>query len=168
MDEIDCRILYWLQRDAAMPVADLAERAGISASPCWRRVQKLQADGIIAARVALLDPARINVGVNVFVSVRTNQHRKDWADQFCRCVTDLPEVIGFYRMAGQVDYLLHIVVPSIGAYDAVYTRLIAQIDLYDVSASFAMEVLKSTTALPLTYAGAGSTEPQAGSPKIPR
>ncbi len=153
MDEIDRRILHWLQRDAAMPIAELAERAGISASPCWRRIQKLQADGVIAARVALLDPKRVNVGVNVFVSVRTNQHRKEWADQFYRCVMTLPEVVGFYRMAGQVDYLLHIVVPSIGAYDAVYTRLIAQIDLYDVSAAFAMEVLKTTTALPLDYLG---------------
>jgi Lrp/AsnC family transcriptional regulator len=156
MDDIDRRILYWLQRDTTMPIAELAEHAGISASPCWRRVQKLQADGVIAARVALLDAKRINVGVNVFVSIRTNQHRKDWADQFCRCVMDLPEVVGFYRMAGQIDYLLHVVVPSIDAYDAVYTRLITQIELYDVSASFAMEVLKSTTALPLDYAGQGS------------
>ena len=153
MDDIDRRILHWVQRDAAMPIAELAERVGISTSPCWRRVQKLQADGVIAARVALLDPKRVNVGVNVFVSVRTNQHRKEWADRFYRCVMTLPEVVGFYRMAGQVDYLLHIVVPDIGAYDAVYTRLIAQIDLYDVSAAFAMEVLKSTTALPLDYAG---------------
>ena len=151
MDEIDRRILHWLQRDAAMPLADLAERVGISASPCWRRVQRLGESGVIRARVALLDAKRVNVGVNVFVSVRTNQHRKEWADAFCRCVMDLPEVVGFYRMAGQIDYLLHIVVPSIEAYDGVYTRLIAQIELYDVSAAFAMEVLKSTTALPLGY-----------------
>ena len=154
MDDIDRRILHWLQRDAAMPIAELAERAGISASPCWRRVQRLQESGVIRARVALLDAKRINVGVNVFVSVRTNQHRKEWADEFCRCVMDLPEVVGFYRMAGQIDYLLHIVVPSIEAYDGVYNRLIAQIELYDVSASFAMEVLKSTTALPLAYLSA--------------
>ena len=154
MDDIDRRILHWLQRDAAMPIAELAERAGISASPCWRRVQRLQESGVIRARVALLDAKRVNVGVNVFVSVRTNQHRKEWADEFCRCVMDLPEVVGFYRMAGQIDYLLHIVVPSIEAYDGVYNRLIAQIELYDVSASFAMEVLKSTTALPLGYLSA--------------
>ena len=137
-----------------MPIAELAERAGISASPCWRRVQRLQDSGLIRARVALLDAKRANVGVNVFVSVRTNQHRKEWADEFCRCVMDLPEVVGFYRMAGQIDYLLHIVVPSIEAYDGVYTRLIARIELYDVSAAFAMEVLKSTTALPLGYLAA--------------
>ena len=151
MDDIDRRILNCLQRDAAMPVAALAERVGISASPCWRRVQRLEETGVIRARVALLDAKQVNVGVNVFVSVRTNQHRKDWADAFCRVATNLPEVVGFYRMAGHVDYMMHIVVPSIEAYDAVYNRLIAQIDLYDVSASFAMEVLKSTTALPLDY-----------------
>ena len=102
--------------------------------------------------MALLDAARVNVGVNVFVSVRTNQHQAAWADAFCACVMDMPEVVGFYRMAGQIDYLMHIVVPDIAAYDAVYKRLIGRIELYDVSASFAMEVLKSTTALPLDYA----------------
>ncbi len=151
MDEIDRRILHWLQRDSAMPIAELAERAGISASPCWRRVQRLAEEGIIKGRVALLDAKKVNVGVNVFVSVRTNQHRKEWADEFCRVVMGLPEVVGFYRMAGQIDYMLHIVVPSIEAYDDVYNRLIAKIDLFDVSAAFAMEVLKSTTALPLDY-----------------
>ncbi len=152
MDSIDRRILSWLQQDAAMPVAELAERVGISTSPCWRRVQKLMAEGVITRRVALLDARRVNVGVNVFVSVRTNQHNKAWSDAFCRCVAGLPEVVGFYRMAGHVDYLLHVVVPSIEAYDGVYKRLIAQIELYDVSASFAIETLKSTTALPLDYA----------------
>ncbi len=153
MDEIDRRILHWLQQDATMPVAELADRAGISPTPCWRRVQRLVKDGIILRRVALLDAKRINVGVNVFVSIRTNQHKKAWADQFCRAVMALPEVVGFYRMAGQIDYLMHIVVPGIDAYDDVYTRLISEIELYDVSASFAIETLKSTTALPLHYIG---------------
>ena len=155
LDEIDRRILFWLQRDCAMPVAELAAKAGVSASPCWRRVQRLTEAGVIRGRVALLDAGRVNAGVNVFVAVRTNQHQKEWADRFCACVMDLPEVVGFYRMAGQVDYLLHVVVPSIEGYDDVYKRLIARIDLYDVSASFAMEVLKSTTALPLEYAARG-------------
>lgn len=152
MDEADRRILFWLQRDAAMPLADLAEKVGLSPSPCWRRVQRLTADGTIRARVALLDAGRVNVGVNVFVSVRTNKHKKEWADAFSACVMGLPEVIGFYRMAGDVDYLLHVVVPDIAAYDRVYNRLIEQIELTDVSASFAMETIKSTTALPLDYA----------------
>jgi Lrp/AsnC family transcriptional regulator len=153
MDDLDRRILHWLQQDASLPVAELAERVGMSPTPCWRRVQKLMKDGIILRRVALLDAKRINVGVNVFVSVRTNQHRKEWADLFCRVVMGFPEVIGFYRMAGQVDYLMHIVVPGIAAYDDVYNRLITQIELYDVSASFAIETMKSTTALPLEYLG---------------
>ena len=155
LDDVDRRILYWLQRDATLQVAELAEKAGISASPCWRRVQRLTEAGVIRARVALLDPGRVNAGTNVFVSVRTNQHQAEWAARFCACVSDMPEVVGFYRMAGQVDYLLHIVVPGIGAYDEVYKRLIARIELYDVSAAFAMEVLKSTTALPLDYAARG-------------
>jgi Lrp/AsnC family transcriptional regulator len=152
MDEADRRILFWLQRDASMPLADLAEKVGLSPSPCWRRVQRLTAEGVIRARVALLDAERVNVGVNVFVSVRTNQHKKAWADEFSACVMGLPEVIGFYRMAGDVDYLLHVVVPDIAAYDRVYKRLIERIELFDVSASFAIETIKSTTALPLDYA----------------
>jgi Lrp/AsnC family transcriptional regulator len=153
MDEADRRILYWLQRDAAMSVAELAERVGMSASPCWRRVQRLTEEGVIRARVALLDADRVNVGVNVFVSVRTNQHNKAWSDAFTACVMALPEVIGFYRMAGDVDYLRHVVVPDLAAYDRVYKRLIERIELYDVSASFAIETIKSTTALPLDYVG---------------
>ena len=152
MDDADLRILHWLQRDASMPLAELAEKTGLSPSPCWRRVQRMTADGVIRARVALLDAERINVGVNVFVSVRTSQHKKAWADAFTACVMALPEVVGFYRMAGDVDYLLHIVVPDIAAYDRVYKRLIERIELTDVSASFAMETIKSTTALPLDYA----------------
>ena len=152
LDDVDRRILHWLQRDSGMPVAELAEKAGISASPCWRRVQRLTEAGVIRARVALLDARRVGVGVNVFVSVRTNRHEQSWADAFCAHVMNMPEVVGFFRMAGQVDYLLHVVVPGIDAYDAVYKRLIARIDLFDVSAAFAMEVLKSTTALPLDYA----------------
>lgn len=152
LDDVDRRILFHLQRDAAMPIAELAGHAGVSASPCWRRVQRLTEAGVIRARVALLEPARVNAGVNVFVAIRTNQHKAAWTEAFRAAVLDMPEVVGFYRMAGQVDYLLHVVVPGIDAYDAVYKRLIARIELYDVTASFAMEVLKSTTALPLDYA----------------
>ncbi|MGI4793863.1 MAG: Lrp/AsnC family transcriptional regulator [Janthinobacterium lividum] len=152
MDDADRRILYWLQRDASLPLAELAEKTGLSPSPCWRRVQKLTNEGVIRARVALLDAKAINLGVDVFVSVRTSQHKKEWAEVFTATVMALPEVVGFYRMAGEVDYLLHIVVPDIAGYDRVYKRLIERIDLNDVSASFAMEVIKSTTALPLDYA----------------
>lgn len=152
MDEADRRILYWLQLDASLPLAELAEKTGLSPSPCWRRVQRLTNEGVIRARVALLDARQINLGVDVFVSVRTSQHKKDWAEAFTATVMAQPEVVGFYRMAGDVDYLLHIVVPDIAGYDRVYKRLIERIELNDVSASFAMETIKSTTALPLDYA----------------
>ena len=152
MDDADRRILYWLQRDASLPLAELAEKTGLSPSPCWRRVQRLTNEGVIRARVALLDAGLINLGVDVFVSVRTSQHKKEWAEAFTACVMAIPEVVGFYRMAGDVDYLLHLVVPDIAGYDRVYKRLIERIELNDVSASFAMETIKSTTALPLDYA----------------
>ena len=152
MDDADRRILHWLQRDASLPLAELAEKTGLSPSPCWRRVQRLTSEGVIRARVALLDAGLVNVGVDVFVSVRTSQHKKEWADAFTACVMALPEVIGFYRMAGEIDYLLHIVVPDIAGYDRVYKQLIERVELNDVSASFAMETIKSTTALPLDYA----------------
>jgi Lrp/AsnC family transcriptional regulator len=135
-----------------MPVADIAARAGLSTSPCWRRIQKLTEDGIIRGRVALLDPEKINVGVNVFVSIRTNQHNMAWAEKFCREIAKIPEVVEFYRMSGQVDYLLRVVVPNIAAYDDVYKRLIKAADLFDVSSSFAMETIKYTTVLPTNYA----------------
>jgi Lrp/AsnC family transcriptional regulator len=151
MDDIDHRILACLQDDSTMAVADIAERAGISASPCWRRIQKLEAEGIIRKRVALLDPEKLNLAVTVFVSVRTNRHDMEWAERFCRAVADIPEVVEFYRMSGEVDYLLRVVVPSIAAYDAVYKRLIKVAELFDVSSSFAMERIKYTTALPTSY-----------------
>jgi Lrp/AsnC family transcriptional regulator len=152
MDPIDQKILVCLQEDCTMPIADIADRVGLSPSPCWRRIQKLTEDGVVRRRVALLDAEKLNVGVNVFVSIRTNHHDMDWAEKFCRDVARIPEIVEFYRMSGQVDYLLRVVVPSIAAYDAVYKRLIKVAELYDVSSSFAMETLKYTTALPTHYA----------------
>jgi Lrp/AsnC family transcriptional regulator len=156
MDPIDLKIIKCLQEDAMMPVVKVADQSGISPSPCWRRIQKLIADGVIRRRVALLDPVRVNVGVNVFVSIRTNQHSLDWASKFCKAAAQIPEVVEFYRMRGRVDYLLRVVVPNIAAYDDVYRRLIKAADLYDVTSSFAMETIKYTTALPLHYAGESS------------
>ncbi len=152
MDDIDRKILAILQADATVPVAAIAERVGLSATPCWRRIQKLEDAGVIQARVAVLDPEKLRVGVTVFVSVKTNQHDLGWLEKFATAVRDFPEVVEFYRMSGDVDYLLRIVVPDIAAYDAVYKRLIARIALADVSSAFAMEQIKYTTALPLTYA----------------
>ena len=151
MDSIDRRILEILQRDSTMSNAELAEQVGLSTTPCWRRVQKLEANGYIERRVALLDPEKLNVGVTVFAAIRTNQHRKEWFDQFRGVVESIPEIVEFYRMSGDIDYLLRIVVPDIAAYDEVYKRLIESIDFTDVSSSFAMERIKYTTALPVDY-----------------
>ena len=152
LDEIDRKILNLLQADVTMPVAAIAERVGLSATPCWRRIQKLEEAGVIRARVALLDPEKLNVGVTVMVAVRTSQHDLGWLEKFAAAVQDFPEVVEFYRMSGDVDYLLRIVVPDIAAYDAVYKRLIARVPLSDVSSAFAMETIKYTAALPVTYA----------------
>jgi len=164
MDEIDVKILDCLQEDATMPVAEVAARCGLSPSPCWRRIQALIKDGTILRRVALLDPAKINAGVSLFVSIRTNEHSEAWANKFCRAAAQIPEVIEFYRMTGQVDYLLRVVVPNIAAYDDVYKRLIKTAELSDVSSSFAMETIKYTTALPLEYVQKSSTEAEPSQP----
>jgi Lrp/AsnC family transcriptional regulator len=152
IDNFDRRLLALLQENASLSVNELAEQVGLSPSPCWRRIQKLESEGYIRARVALLDPRKMNVGVTVFAAIRTNQHNAEWLEAFSRAVVGIPEIVEVYRMSGQIDYMLRIVVPDIDAYDRVYKRLIAAIELYDVSSTFAMEVLKSTTMLPMDYA----------------
>ena len=152
LDGFDRKILDLLQEDATLSVAEVAERAGLSPSPCWRRIRRLEEEGVIRRRVALLDPAKMRVGVTVFVTIRTNRHSMDWAERFCRAVSEIPEVLEFHRMSGSVDYLLRVVVPDIAAYDGVYKRLIEMADLFDVSSSFSMEQIKYTTALPTGYA----------------
>ena len=151
LDSIDLKILDILQRDAEQQVAQIAEQVGLSATPCWRRIQRMKEAGVITRQVALLDPQKINVGVTVFVSVRTSTHTQEWFDRFTATVDAIAEVVEFYRMSGDVDYLLRVVVPDIAAYDAVYKRLVAGTNLHDVSSSFAMQELKQTTALPLGY-----------------
>ena len=133
-------------------MATIAERVHLSATPCWRRIQKLRDAGVIRKQVALCDQAKLNLGVTVFVSVRTNQHTQAWLEKFAKGVKEIPEVVELYRMSGDVDYLLRVVVPDIAGYDSVYKKLIKAADLYDVSSSFAMEQMKYTTALPLNYA----------------
>ncbi len=151
MDLIDRKILRCLQEDASLSLAAIAERVGLSTTPCWRRIQKLEQDGVILARVALLDPEKLNLGCTVFVRVLTNRHSSDWLERFAKAVAEIDEVVEVYRLSGEIDYLLRIVVPDIAGYDAVYKRLIASAEFSDVSASFAMETLKRTTALPLDY-----------------
>ncbi len=153
MDRIDRKILACLQQDADLSVAEVAERVGLSTTPCWRRIQKLEKDGVIRRRVALLDAAKLNCGVTVFVQLRTSQHNYEWLETFSKAVERMEEVVEFYRMSGDIDYLLRVVVPDIASYDAVYKRLIKAADFSEVSSSFALEEIKNTTALPLGYIG---------------
>ncbi len=149
MDRTDRRILALLQEDATLPVAELARRVQLSQTPCWKRLQKLKAAGVIRKQVALCDPAKLGLGTTVFVAVRTSQHNDAWLRKFDAAVKTIPEIVEVYRMSGEVDYLLRVVVADIAGYDAVYRRLIKAVELSDVSSSFAMETIKSTTALPL-------------------
>ena len=151
MDKLDARILELLQQNGELTAAEIADRVGLSKAPCWRRIQRLQQDGIIRATVALLDPHALNVGTTVFVTLKTGNHSEAWFEKFVRAVHGIPEVTEIHRMSGDVDYLIRIVVPDIDAYDGVYKRLIAALEFQDVSASFVLETLKQTTALPLCY-----------------
>ena len=126
MDRLDRMILTILQEDATVPVAEIGRRVGLSTTPCWRRIQKMEEDGVIKGRVAVLDPAKVNAKVTVFVSITTNQHNEDWLTRFSKIVSEFPEVVEFYRMSGQVDYLMKVVVPDIEAYDIFYQKLVVE------------------------------------------
>jgi len=149
MDAIDRKILAVVQQDASLSVAEIGQRVGLSSTPCWKRLQRLEADGVILRRVALIDPEKIGLGVTVFVSVETGDHSNEWLKRFAEVVGAMPEVMEFYRMAGDVDYMLRVVVTDIQGYDAFYKRLIATVPLKNVTSRFAMERIKSTTALPI-------------------
>jgi len=140
-----------LQHDASLTARELAEHVGLTPTPCWRRVQNLEAAGVITARVALVDPAAVNLGVTALVHVRTNDHTATWLERFKAAIDQFPEVVEAYRTSGEVDYQLRVVVPSIDAYDHFYKRLIEAVELYDVRTVFVMEKMKQTTALPLHY-----------------
>ena len=145
----DIGLLKILQVDASRSLDSIAEEIGLSLNTCWRRIQKLEADGIIERRVALIDNEKIGLPLTVFVSVRTDDHSKDWADRFAKAVNAMPEITEFYRLAGDVDYIMKMMVGNVSDYDRVYQRLISKVSLSDVSASFAMEKMKFTTELPL-------------------
>lgn len=149
---MDLKILALLQEDCTKPVAEIGKAIGLSTTPCWRRIQKLEESGYIKSRVAVLDPAKVNAGVTVFVSIKTDTHSLAWLETFNKAVVDFPEVVEFYRMSGDVDYLLRVVVPDIEAYDVFYKKLIARVEIAKVSSAFAMERIKYTTALPLGFA----------------
>jgi Lrp/AsnC family transcriptional regulator len=149
MDLIDKKILDLLQHDCTLSIAEIGNRVGLSQTPCWKRIQKLEAGGYIQRRVALLDAEKLGLGLNVFVSIETADHSQEWLARFSASIVKMPEVMEFYRMAGDVDYMLRVVVADMAAYDRFYKRLIAAFPLKNVTSRFAMERVKATTALPL-------------------
>jgi len=149
MDRKDLMILSLLQDNAALSINEISERVALSATACWKRIQNLNQGGVIRKQVCLLDNQKLGVGVTVFVSIKTDRHDLEWLQRFAAGVRDMPEVVELYRMSGDIDYLLKVVVPDIHGYDLVYKKLIRIVELFDVSSSFAMEELKYTTALPL-------------------
>ena len=149
MDAIDHKILAVLQEDASLSVAEIGSRVGLSSTPCWKRIQRLEAEGAIIKRVALIDPGKVGLGITVFVSIETGDHSQEWLGRFAEMVRAMPEVMEFYRMAGDVDYMLRVVAPDIAGYDTFYKKLIGTVPLKNVTSRFAMEKIKSTTALPI-------------------
>jgi len=151
LDSKDRKILDVLQQDATRSVGQLADEIGLSKSACWRRIQTLEQQGIITARVALLDQQKLGLNLTVYTAIRTLHHTKDWYDIFSAVVTNMPNVMEVHRMSGEIDYLMRSVVPDMSSYDAMYLDMIENIDLSDVSSSFSMETIKYSTALPLDY-----------------
>ena len=147
-DKKDLAILRRMQADNSVAVADLAEEIGLSVNACWRRVRRLQ-DEVVTKQVAILAPDTFGYGLTAFVSVRTNEHNEDWLELFSQGISEINEVVEFYRLSGQYDYLLKILAKDIADFDRVYKRVIKIAPLSDVTSSFAMERIKSTTALPL-------------------
>ena len=152
MDATDRKILSLLQQDASLSVAEIGSRVGLSSTPCWKRIQRLETDGVIQRRVALVDQDKLGLGVTVFVSVETGDHSQQWLDRFAAVVGAMPEVMEFYRMAGDVDYMLRVVVADMPSYDVFYKKLISAVPLKNVTSRFAMEKIKSVTALPVPAA----------------
>ncbi len=148
LDQIDRSILRLLAADASLSLNDIAEKVGLTATPCWKRIKRMEESGIIKGRVAVLDADKLGLPVSVFVSVETNDHSAAWLSKFHEAVKNIPEIVGAWRMSGDVDYLLHVVVPDIAAYDSFYRKLIEMVPLRNVSSRFAMERMKEG-ALPI-------------------
>ena len=149
LDEADLRILRCLQRDASVSMDELAAKTNLSRNACWRRVKLLEERQVIRGRVALIDPDAVDLGLSVFVIIRTSAHEKDWLGKFEEAVRTLPEIQGAHRMTGDIDYVLRLRVPNVKGYDRFYKRLIAKVPISDISASFVMDDIKDTTALPI-------------------
>ena len=154
LDRIDRKILHELMQDATLPVTQLAERVGLSQTPCWKRVQKLEAAGIITGRVAIVDPVSIGLGLSVFVEIEAADHTPEWRASFAGVVADYPEIQEVHRMAGEVDYLLKVVVSGMAAYDALYLDLTQRVPCRNVTSKFSMERMKATTVLPIDTSAA--------------
>lgn len=149
MDDTDRRILRILQKDCSAPVSEVARQVGLSASPCWKRINRLQESGIIREQVAVLEPEALGFGLTVFMAIRTGEHSGDWLRRFADLVSAMPEVQEFHRMAGEIDYMLKVIVPDMKAFDAFYKRLVDTTPLTEVTSRFSMETIKQTTALPV-------------------
>ena len=149
IDKLDRAILRFLQRDASQPIEAIAESVGLSRNACWRRMKRLEEAGVIRARVALIDAEAVDLGQTVMVLIRTNSHDPVWLTRFRQAVAEMPEILGAYRMSGDLDYLLKVCVRDVKSYDSFYQRLIAKVPVANVSASFVMEDIKDTTALPI-------------------
>ena len=149
LDSIDRRILTLLQQDAALPVAEIAAQVGLSQTPCWKRIQKLQDQGVLTARVALADPGKLGFGLTIFVGIEAPDHTADWREAFGKATRDMPQIMEVYRMAGEMDYLLRIAVPDMAAFDTLYKRLTDAVPIKNVTSHFAMERMKFTTAYPV-------------------
>jgi Lrp/AsnC family transcriptional regulator, cysteine-sensing transcriptional activator len=164
MDLIDRKILDLLQHDATLSIAEIGAQVGLSQTPCWKRIQRLEAQGAIERRVALLNPEKLGLGLSVFVSIETHDHSHEWLKRFAETISDMPEVLEVYRMAGDVDYMLRVVVTDMQAYDRFYKRMIGAIPLKNVTSRFAMERVKATTVLPIPAEGRGADPRSAGPP----
>lgn len=149
MDAIDRKILAVVQQDASLSVAEIGQRVGLSSTPCWKRMQRLEADGVITRRVAIIDPEKVGLGITVFVSVETGDHSQEWLSRFAQVVNDMPEVMEFYRMAGDVDYVLRVVVPDMLSYDTFYKKLIATVPLKNVTSRLPSRI--ETLFTPTTF-----------------
>lgn len=150
-DEIDQRILHILQRDSDVPIAEIADRVGLSQTPVWRRIKRMEAAGVIRARVALVDQKKVGVPMTIFIGVTAPRHAMHWLEEFRKLIEDIPEVVEAYRLTGSTDYIMKVVVPDIAAYDEVYKRMIDRLEFSSVNSSISMEELKFTTAVPTEY-----------------
>jgi Lrp/AsnC family transcriptional regulator len=151
LDRKDAQIIKLLQKDTTMPISDIAEQVGLSTTPCWRRIQNLEKQGVIKQRVALIEAEKLGLGMTVFVQVKAGRHDAKWLAAFAKHAEIFEEIVEFYRMSGEFDYLLKVIVTDMKAFDVFYKKLVAGIDLSDVTSSFAMEQIKYTTAMPVTH-----------------